>query len=65
MINDFRFLMESERVTFSDTLALMETTSFLAGVRRERYSVQQEIAPKNKRNNELILKFGSKLRDKP
>ena len=28
-------------------LALMETASFYAGFRHERYNVQQEIAPKN------------------
>lgn len=57
--------MESQRVNFSNILALMETTSFLAGVRRERYSVQQETAPKKTTITSVILKFGSKLRDKP
>ena len=28
-------------------IALMETASFYAGVRHERYSVQQETAPEN------------------
>jgi hypothetical protein len=31
----------------TDALALMGTTSFCAGVRHKRYSVQQEIAPNN------------------
>jgi hypothetical protein len=35
----------------------MAAASFPAGVRRERYSVQQEIAPKNVCNNSFLLKF--------
>jgi hypothetical protein len=42
----------------------METASFLAGVRQERYSEQQEIAPKNATISRLLLKFVPKLRDK-
>ena len=38
-------------------LALMVATSFPAGVRWERYSVQQEIAPKNTTIFRLLLKF--------
>jgi hypothetical protein len=35
----------------------MAAASFPAGVRRERYSVQQEIAPKNTTIFRLLLKF--------
>jgi hypothetical protein len=42
----------------------METASFLAGVRQERYSEQQEIAPKNTTIASLFLKIVPKLRDK-
>jgi hypothetical protein len=44
LFNPFRVL-NSERVKNSETLALMEAASFAAGVRQQRYSVQQEIAP--------------------
>jgi hypothetical protein len=35
----------------------MAAASFPTGVRRERYSVQQEIAPKNTTIARLLLKF--------
>jgi hypothetical protein len=60
----YKFSLIAARLSMILNLALMETASFPAGVRQERYSEQQEIAPKNTTIARLFLKFVPKLRDK-